>query len=80
MDVLRHTGRAELASFLGGSQRRRRCRRSGASRPTPKPTCEKQLDQAPKLYGAAGQQAVEDVQSYVDGINAYIAAANADPH
>ena len=24
MDVLRHTGRAELASFLGGSQRRRR--------------------------------------------------------
>ena len=29
MDVLRHTGRAELASFLGGSQRRRRRRPVG---------------------------------------------------
>jgi acyl-homoserine lactone acylase PvdQ len=33
----------------------------------------------PQLYGQLGQQAVEDVQGYVNGINAYIAAAATDP-
>jgi acyl-homoserine lactone acylase PvdQ len=78
MDVLRHTGRAELASFLGGSN-------AGADAsqwsfaPYTEADLEKQLAEAPVLYGQAGQQAVEDVQSYVDGINAYIAAANVNP-
>ena len=53
--------------------------RSGASPPTPKPTWNSSSTQMPQHYGAAGQQAVEDVQSYVDGINAYIAAANINP-
>ncbi|HVD37428.1 MAG TPA: penicillin acylase family protein, partial [Solirubrobacterales bacterium] len=51
---------------------------SGSSRPTPKPHLEKQLAQAPQLYGALGQQAVDDVNAYVEGINAYVAAANLD--
>ena len=78
MDVLRHTGRAELASFLGGSN-------AGADAsqwqfaPYTEADLEKQLREAPKLYGAKGQQAVEDLDSYVEGINAYIAAANLDP-
>jgi acyl-homoserine lactone acylase PvdQ len=78
MDVLRHTGRAELASFLGGSN-------AGADAsqwsfaPYTEADLEKQLAQAPAIYGAAGQQAVADVQAYVEGINAYITAANADP-
>ena len=38
MDVLRHTGRAELSSFLGGSNGDRRDAPSGPSPPTPKPT------------------------------------------
>ena len=78
MDVLRHTGRAELASFLGGSNASTDAGQWGFS-PYTEADLEKQLTQTPQIYGQAGQQAVEDVQSYVDGINAYIAAANADP-
>jgi acyl-homoserine lactone acylase PvdQ len=78
MDVLRHTGRAELASFLGGGN-------AGADAsqwsfaPYTEADLERQLARAPMEYGQLGQRAVEDVQSYVDGINAYIAAAKADP-
>jgi acyl-homoserine lactone acylase PvdQ len=78
MDVLRHTGRAELASFLGGSN-------AGADAsqwqfaPYTEADLEQQLVQAPQLYGALGQQAVDDVNAYVEGINAYVAAANVDP-
>jgi acyl-homoserine lactone acylase PvdQ len=78
MDVLRHTGRAELASFLGGSN-------AGADAsqwqfaPYTEADLEKQIAQMPKIYGHKGQQAVEDLDAYVEGINAYIAAANANP-
>jgi acyl-homoserine lactone acylase PvdQ len=77
MDVLRHTGRAELASFLGGSNAA-----ADASQwqfaPYTEADLEKQLREAPKLYGAKGKRAVEDLNDYVEGINAYVAAANAD--
>lgn len=78
MDVLRHTGRAELASFLGGSN-------AGADAsqwsfaPYTEADFEKQIAQMPRQYGAAGQQAVDDLVAYVEGINAYVAAAKADP-
>jgi acyl-homoserine lactone acylase PvdQ len=78
MDVLRHTGRAELASFLGGSNAEMDASQWGFA-PYTEADLEKQLVQAPQQYGKSGQQAVEDLQSYVDGINAYIAAANANP-
>ena len=78
MDVLRHTGRAELASFLGGSNAGADAAQWGFA-PYTEADLEKQLAEAPALYGQAGQQAVEDVQNYVAGINAYIAAANANP-
>jgi acyl-homoserine lactone acylase PvdQ len=78
MDVLRHTGRAELASFLGGSNAGADAAQWGFA-PYTEADLEKQLAEAPVLYGQAGQQAVEDVQHYVEGINAYIAAANANP-
>jgi acyl-homoserine lactone acylase PvdQ len=74
MDVLRHTGRAELASFLGGANAGADASQWGFA-PYTEADLQKQLDLAPSLYGQPGQQAVEDVQSYVDGINAYIAAA-----
>ncbi len=77
MDVLRHTGRAELASFLGGGNAEADASQWGFA-PYTEADLQKQLDQAPSLYGQAGQQAIEDVQSYVDGINAYIAAATSD--
>jgi acyl-homoserine lactone acylase PvdQ len=78
MDVLRHTGRAELASFLGGSNAGADASQWGFA-PYTEADLERQLAAIPQLYGEAGQHAVEDVQAYVEGINAYIAAANADP-
>jgi acyl-homoserine lactone acylase PvdQ len=78
MDVLRHTGRAELASFLGGSNAGADASQWGFA-PYTEADLEKQLAQAPQLYGQAGQQAVADVAAYVEGINAYIAAANLNP-
>jgi acyl-homoserine lactone acylase PvdQ len=78
MDVLRHTGRAELASFLGGSNAGADASQWGFA-PYTEADLQRQLDQMPALYGQPGQQAVEDVQSYVDGINAYIAAASTNP-
>jgi acyl-homoserine lactone acylase PvdQ len=78
MDVLRHTGRAELASFLGGANAAADASQWSFS-PYTEADLEKQLAQAPQLYGSAGQQAVADVSAYVAGINAYIAAANLNP-
>lgn len=78
MDVLRHTGRAELASFLGGSNASTDAEQWGFA-PYTEADLEKQLTQMPKLYGREGQQAVEDLNAYVEGINAYVAAAKADP-
>lgn len=78
MDVLRHMGRAELASFLGGANAAADAAQWGFA-PYTEEDLRKQIDQLPGLFGAAGRQAVEDVRAYVEGINAYIAAANADP-
>jgi acyl-homoserine lactone acylase PvdQ len=78
MDVLRHTGRAELASFLGGANASADAAQWGFA-PYSEEDLQRQLDQLAQLYGQPGQQAVEDVGAYVAGINAYIAAASADP-
>lgn len=78
MDVLRHTGRAELASFLGGSNAGADASQWGFA-PYTEADLEGQLAQAPQIYGQTGQQAVDDVNAYVEGINAYIAAATLDP-
>jgi acyl-homoserine lactone acylase PvdQ len=78
MDVLRHTGRAELASFLGGSNAETDAGQWGFA-PYTEADLEKQIAQMPTLYGQEGQQAVEDLNAYVEGINAYITAAKADP-
>jgi acyl-homoserine lactone acylase PvdQ len=78
MDVLRHTGRAELASFLGGSNAGADASQWGFA-PYTEADLEKQLAQAPQIYGQKGQQAVEDVDAYVEGINAYIGAASLNP-
>ncbi len=78
MDVLRHTGRAELASFLGGKNAGADASQWGFA-PYTEADLEKQLAQAPQTYGAAGQQAVADVQAYIEGINAYINTAVSEP-
>ncbi|HEY5976237.1 MAG TPA: penicillin acylase family protein [Solirubrobacterales bacterium] len=78
MDVLRHTGRAELASFLGGSNAEADAGQ-WAFAPYTEADFEKQLTETPQLYGADGAKAVADVSAYVEGINAYVEAAKANP-
>jgi acyl-homoserine lactone acylase PvdQ len=81
MDVLRHAARAELSSFAGGSEGNRAMDRTQwMIAPYTEADLQSQLDNAPKVYGAAGQRAVEDVDSFVAGINAYIEAALIGPN
>jgi acyl-homoserine lactone acylase PvdQ len=77
MDVLRHTGRAELASFLGGSNAAADAGQWGFA-PYTEADLEEQIKAMATEEGAAGKQSVEDLDDYVEGINAYIAAANLD--
>jgi acyl-homoserine lactone acylase PvdQ len=77
MDVLRHTGRAELASFLGGSNAAADAGQWGFA-PYTEADLEKQIQMMATERGALGKRAVEDLNGYVEGINSYIAAANLD--
>jgi acyl-homoserine lactone acylase PvdQ len=77
MDVLRHTGRADLAEFLGGSNAAADAGQ-WAFAPYTEADLEKQIRSMETEEGAPGKQSVEDLNAYVEGINAYIAAANLD--
>jgi acyl-homoserine lactone acylase PvdQ len=80
MDVLRHTAKAELSSFAGGSAGDRAMDRTQwMIAPYTQADLESQLTNAPVLYGAKGEQVVHDVTEYVAGINAYIKEALVDP-
>jgi Penicillin amidase len=79
MDVLRHTGRAELSSFVGGSPGNRAMDRTQwAIAPYSEADLQKQIDLAPTVYGDLGRQLVERGNAFVDGINAYIKATQSD--
>jgi len=81
MDVLRHTARAELSSFAGGSEGDRAMDRTQwMIAPYTEADLESQLQEAPRLYGSRGEQAVKDVEEFVAGINAYIREALVDPN
>lgn len=80
MDVLRHTGRASLSSFIGGSQANRAMDAAQwRFAPYTDEELQAQIDRAPQMYGEEGAQLAADAQAYVDGINAYIDAAGSDP-
>ncbi|HEV7459720.1 MAG TPA: penicillin acylase family protein, partial [Solirubrobacteraceae bacterium] len=73
MDILRHTGRAQLSSFAGGAAGNRAMDRTQwALAPYTEADLQSQVDRAGELYGAAGLQLVKDANEYVAGINAYI--------
>ncbi len=78
MDVLRHTGRADLSSFLGGAS-------LGSDEqqwryaPYTESDLRRQLDLAKELNGKAGRRAVRDLRAYAAGVNAYIGEARDDP-
>lgn len=80
IDILRHTGRAQLSSFVGGSQGNREMDRSvWADTPYNEADLQLQYDRADDLYGQRGVQIQQDVQNYVAGINQYIAEAKVNP-
>jgi acyl-homoserine lactone acylase PvdQ len=80
MDVLRHTGRAELSSFVGGSPGNREMDRTQwAIAPYTEADLQRQIDLAPTIYGDLGRQLVDRLNAFVAGINAYIDAALLDP-
>ena len=80
MDILRHTGRAQLSSFIGGSPSNRAMDHAQWQlAPYTEQDLQSQIDNADNFYGAAGQGLVNDVQNFVDGINAYIADAMTNP-
>jgi acyl-homoserine lactone acylase PvdQ len=77
MDVLRHYGAGTLSSFIGPS-----CADEEMDHDqlllapyTPK-QAEAQINRLPKEYGAQGLLAKKMIDSYVDGINAWIAHIN----
>jgi acyl-homoserine lactone acylase PvdQ len=81
MDVLRHTARAELSSFAGGSEGDRAMDRTQwMIAPYTEADLQSQIANASKLYGARGEQVVHDVEEFVAGINAYVREALIDPN
>ncbi|MDQ6810382.1 MAG: penicillin acylase family protein, partial [Actinomycetota bacterium] len=81
IDVLRHTARAELASFVGGAAGNRAMDRAQwLIAPYTEADLEAQLANAPKLYGAEGEKIVADVKEFVAGINLYVTEALVDPN
>jgi acyl-homoserine lactone acylase PvdQ len=81
MDVLRHTAKAELSSFVGGAAGNRAMDQvQWTIAPYTEADLQSQLENAPVLYGAKGTQVVEDVDEFCAGINAYIAEARLDPN
>ncbi len=78
MDVLRHYGNAQLASFAGGANVDTDREQWEAAPYTPA-DLDRQIADLPKLYGTDGQNLVDDVQAWCDGVNAYIAKAKLDP-
>ncbi len=80
MDVVRHYAHGDLAGFLGSSCSFEQMDHdqlliSGYSEDQLKT----QLALLPKRFGGLGKQLVSMIRSYVDGVNAYIAQARADP-
>jgi acyl-homoserine lactone acylase PvdQ len=81
MDILRHTGRAQLSSFIGGSPSNRAMDRAQWQlAPYTEADLQKQINQAGKFYGQSGEKLVADVRAYVAGINAYVAATKTNPN
>ncbi|GAA4613297.1 penicillin acylase family protein [Saccharopolyspora hordei] len=76
MDAMRRAGRGEVTPFAGGAPANRELeQRFFAASPYTEEELQQQID-AVASRGERGRQALEDAQSYVDGINAYIEQAH----
>src|SRR5205085_5218878 len=66
IDVLRHTARAELSSFIGGAEGNRAMDRAEwLIAPYTEADLESQLNNAKTIYGAEGEKVVGDVKELV---------------
>ncbi|MFJ6631617.1 penicillin acylase family protein [Streptomyces sp. NPDC091376] len=72
MDLFRHIGRGELTSFAGGALANQGLEQQfWPQAPYTEADYEAQIARIRSTEGARGEQAMEDAQAYVDGINAY---------
>ena len=79
MDALRHTGRAQLSSFIGGAAgNRAQDAEQWALAPYTEADLQRQADQLDDLYGADGRRLQEDAANYVAGVNQYISEVRLD--
>jgi acyl-homoserine lactone acylase PvdQ len=78
MDVLRHTGRGELAGFAGGSNAAQDAEQWEVA-PYTEADLQRQADRLDDVLGPAGAVIQRDVDQYVAGVNRYIAEAKLDP-
>jgi acyl-homoserine lactone acylase PvdQ len=80
IDVLRHAGRAQLSSFVGGSPANRAMDASQwTSAPYTESDLRRQFDRGDDLHGARGRRLQADTLQFVAGINRYIAEARLNP-
>lgn len=78
MDALRRTARGTLAGLTGAGAARSDARQL-LDQDYSADELESQFADLGNFYGDAGARAQQDIVDYVDGINAYIEAAKADP-
>ena len=75
MDLFRHVGRGELSSFAGGAAANRALEQTfWAAAPYTEQDLQNQVNTI-AASGSAGAQAMQDINSYVSGINLYITQA-----
>lgn len=80
IDVLRHTGRATLSSFIGGAEgNRAQDRTQWALAPYTEADLQKQIDLGLQKYGPDGAKVKAGGEAFVAGINTYIDEALLDP-
>ncbi|MFF7241377.1 penicillin acylase family protein [Streptomyces collinus] len=77
MDVFRHVGRGQLTGFAGGAASNQGLEQQFyRNAPYTEADLQAQIDGAVARNGARGQQALADVDAYLDGVNAYIDASD----
>ncbi|GHF80390.1 penicillin acylase family protein [Streptomyces thermodiastaticus] len=77
MDLFRHVGRGQLTSFAGGAPANQGLEQQFyRNAPYTEAELQAQIDRVVATNGERGQQALADVDAYLDGINAYIDASD----
>ncbi|MBV2356189.1 penicillin acylase family protein [Streptomyces sp. J2-1] len=77
MDVFRHVGRGQLTGFAGGAPANQGLEQQFyRSAPYTEADLQAQIDSTVAKNGARGRQALDDVNAYVAGVNAYIDASD----